>query len=761
MSGRTHEKKVVVRRHGRAVNNLIEMFGSRWPDELLTAVLDITDGDAEVAAERILIIEAGDETKLPNDVVRELRTGEDQKRKEKEKARSMEAKLLMEKKTPSRDSAIETKLLMENIETKLSMEKKTPSHGSAPHESAQSAEVPSLHDTEMRGRSERQTMEHEQNPPVTDLLRISSERHCRGGHCGGEWRRANEMHMLTSANRSLGEDSFSDEETDQVQLTSLQRNATWAHRSDNPTNHCRFCPRQRVYPEYTSSQEACSRTGPCDNRLCPALFSKAPLPYDPDVSAQLNVMSQDEKDRLLYSALLQKQQQVSFQPFPQQEFFGSEDFVPETDLRRSMSVPYGTQISRKQQVAQARQSDIDVALKLSQMEFSRQKTESICSQNLGGNKAVQQSEIDIAIKLSQMELSKQKTESIHNQNLGNNEAEEVQEETDSEMEIAIQLSKTEFARHQSAPAVCSDATDRDFEIALELSKRDGGGKNSNSKEKGDDEDLKRAIEASLSASQVSSSRQRHDFESSVSTSQPLSPCSEKELSMSHKVDGACVTVKGAGTEAVNGTYKRSGTCDGVDMYNKKAVWGNRAVIFCLFRCFLSNDERMWFISIVPENDEPGTDNDIDFYYAPSSGSPNDDFPSQTRWTLASSYATQPGPICLLNGVARLDSARRNDKVHIERAGLDAVNGVYERADQWDGVGLYTKRAFWNGTIVTFTLFRSERCRWFISIVPYGRNPGSNTDTDLYTAEDVGTNLPPQVQWKSIPGFGKEPPPICS
>eukprot|EP00957_Ditylum_brightwellii_P060214 4573334-Ditylum_brightwellii.AAC.1 len=62
---------------------------------------------------------------------------EDQKKKEK--ARSMEAKLLMEKKTPSCNSA-------------------------------------------------------------TDLLQISSERHCRGGHCGGEWRRADEMHMLTSAN---------------------------------------------------------------------------------------------------------------------------------------------------------------------------------------------------------------------------------------------------------------------------------------------------------------------------------------------------------------------------------------------------------------------------------------------------------------------------------------------------------------------------------------------------------------------------------
>mmetsp|Transcript_22175 Transcript_22175/g.34309 ORF Transcript_22175/g.34309 Transcript_22175/m.34309 type:complete len:162 (-) Transcript_22175:598-1083(-) len=40
-------------------------------------------------------------------------------------------------------------------------------------------------------------------------------------------------------------------------------------------------------------------------------------------------------------------------------------------------------------------------------------------------------------------------------------------------------------------------------------------------------------------------------------------------------------------------------------------------VFTLYRCKMNNGSHQWYISIVPPNKQPGTNADIDFYYAPS------------------------------------------------------------------------------------------------------------------------------------------------
>jgi len=74
-------------------------------------------------------------------------------------------------------------------------------------------------------------------------------------------------------------------------------------------------------------------------------------------------------------------------------------------------------------------------------------------------------------------------------------------------------------------------------------------------------------------------------------------------------------VEGAGTPQVNGFYKQSGNFDGAPMYRKSATYQGEKIKFTLFRCSLTDRSRRWYISIVPDDIDPGTTRDRDFYCA--------------------------------------------------------------------------------------------------------------------------------------------------
>ena len=95
---------------------------------------------------------------------------------------------------------------------------------------------------------------------------------------------------------------------------------------------------------------------------------------------------------------------------------------------------------------------------------------------------------------------------------------------------------------------------------------------------------------------------------------------------------------------------------------------------------------------------------------------------------------------------------RDEKIVISGAGLDAINGIYYRDGEFDGVGKYTRKGIWKGMEETFSLFRcnvsNNTSHWYISIVPVGVQPGTNTDIDFYSApvNPQTPNLPPIHGW---------------
>lgn len=103
---------------------------------------------------------------------------------------------------------------------------------------------------------------------------------------------------------------------------------------------------------------------------------------------------------------------------------------------------------------------------------------------------------------------------------------------------------------------------------------------------------------------------------------------------------------------------------------------------------------------------------------------------------------------------------------VQGAGLDVINGTYRRQGSFENAGVFTKRGSWNGSDRSFSLFRcnvsNNTKHWYISIVPHGVKPGTNTDTDFYSApmDEKNPDTPPARGWIKATE-GQSPPPGVS
>lgn len=104
-----------------------------------------------------------------------------------------------------------------------------------------------------------------------------------------------------------------------------------------------------------------------------------------------------------------------------------------------------------------------------------------------------------------------------------------------------------------------------------------------------------------------------------------------------------VIVEGAGISQVNGTYTSAGMWDNVDLFTKTDCWEGVNQTFSLFRCRLSDNSKRWYISIVPENNNPGTSSDTDFYYQLATGNARE-VPGMLNWVSARGSEADPPPI---------------------------------------------------------------------------------------------------------------------
>jgi hypothetical protein len=81
------------------------------------------------------------------------------------------------------------------------------------------------------------------------------------------------------------------------------------------------------------------------------------------------------------------------------------------------------------------------------------------------------------------------------------------------------------------------------------------------------------------------------------------------------VRNTVVLVSGAGVPEVNGEYQFVSIKFNAGYYGRRAMYAGKEARFTLYKCSLKNGGFQWFISITPDGSEPGSNMDIDFYYA--------------------------------------------------------------------------------------------------------------------------------------------------
>lgn len=109
-----------------------------------------------------------------------------------------------------------------------------------------------------------------------------------------------------------------------------------------------------------------------------------------------------------------------------------------------------------------------------------------------------------------------------------------------------------------------------------------------------------------------------------------------------RVCNSTVVLSNAGTAEVNGEYKFVGFKANAGSYERYTTYNGKESRFVLYKCSLRNGGYQWFLSITPPDQEPGTNQDIDFYFTHSKH--GDYLPPLTWYCLQNaSYGVDPAP----------------------------------------------------------------------------------------------------------------------
>jgi len=113
------------------------------------------------------------------------------------------------------------------------------------------------------------------------------------------------------------------------------------------------------------------------------------------------------------------------------------------------------------------------------------------------------------------------------------------------------------------------------------------------------------------------------------------------------LEGCSVIVTGSGAWEVDGRYNFYSILNGAGHFRKTTKYVDEVIDVSLYRCRLQNGSMRWFISIVPDNRDPGTELDTDFYYSPVvTQDINDGRPPTTKW-VAIDAKHEPVPSLLV------------------------------------------------------------------------------------------------------------------
>jgi hypothetical protein len=95
----------------------------------------------------------------------------------------------------------------------------------------------------------------------------------------------------------------------------------------------------------------------------------------------------------------------------------------------------------------------------------------------------------------------------------------------------------------------------------------------------------------------------------------------------------------------------------------------------------------------------------------------------------------------------------------------ATDGRYTFAKLFKGAGVFEMKTEYEGRQVQILIMRcqlkNKTLRWFFSIVPEGKNPGTETDIDFYSSQVQSGALPPTTGWVSVKAGQRQPLPCLS
>jgi hypothetical protein len=84
-----------------------------------------------------------------------------------------------------------------------------------------------------------------------------------------------------------------------------------------------------------------------------------------------------------------------------------------------------------------------------------------------------------------------------------------------------------------------------------------------------------------------------------------------------RVRNSTVILSGAGSPEVNGEYIFAGFKAQAGSYERHSLYNGKESRFILYKCPLRSGGFQWFVSITPPGQDPGTNQDIDFYFTHS------------------------------------------------------------------------------------------------------------------------------------------------
>lgn len=115
-----------------------------------------------------------------------------------------------------------------------------------------------------------------------------------------------------------------------------------------------------------------------------------------------------------------------------------------------------------------------------------------------------------------------------------------------------------------------------------------------------------------------------------------------------------MVVERSGVPEVDGEYRFHDFKCNAGYFIRRGTYNQKSAKFTLYKCSLKNGGFQWFISVTPETMDPGTNNDIDFYFAIAKNV--DKLPPNIWQKISANHAREPAPKVQCVRMDRSDSS---------------------------------------------------------------------------------------------------------